>query len=230
MVLAACLAVVLGCDSDSWRPITREQRAERRLDYAVHFENGDALVVRFEEFLRNPEPPPDPDRPLNRRGLRVLLQSWREPADRQTDAHFRVALQRTAEQGSPLVMIPVRGDQFPVQVLYFRDETFFLIDRVEEQHMLFRCVLDGRAMIAAGSRHPWHPRIAGPEGGDEQSIRVYVFGGFVGPDRSTRMTAQHLADCLATFADNSHRVRRRIGDHELERVQQVHDSFFQVTR
>jgi len=57
-----------------------------------------------------------------------------------------------------------------------------------------------------------------------------VFFGYDSPDRSTQMTAQHLAACIATFADSSHRVRRRIGEEERQLVQRVHDRFFQVTR
>ena len=229
VLLVALLAALAGCESDSWRPLTRAQRAERRLDFAVHVDQGDAMVRRFEEFLRDPQPPPDPDRRMNWRGLRRLLHSWREPAERRTDQQFRMALQRAAELGTPLVIAPVSGDQFPVQVLYFGDETFLLVDRVEERHLLFRCLLDDREVIATGTRHPWHPRISGP-GDADLSIRVYVFFGYDSPDRSTRMTPQHLAECIGSFADNSHRVRRRVGDDEQQRVQQVHDLFFQVTR
>ena len=209
--------------------MTRAQRAERRLDYAVHVDQSDAMVTRFEVFLRDPQPPPDPDESMNWRGLRRLLNSWREPAERTTDDQFRLALQRAAELGSPLTLKPVAGDRFPVQVLYFRDETFLLVDQVEERNLLFRCLLDDREVIATGARHPWHPRITGP-GGADMAIRVYVFFGYDSPDRSTRMTPQHLAECISTFADNSHRIRRRIGDAEQQRVQQVHDLFFQVTR
>ena len=228
-VLAVFLAVLAGCDSDSWRPMTRAQRAERRLDYAVHVDQGDAMVTSFEAFLRDPQPPPDPDQPMNWRGLRRLLHSWRAPDERTTDQQFRLALQRTAELGTELNLKPVRGDRFPVQVLYFDDETFLLLDRVEERNLLFRCLLEDREVIATGTRHPWHPRINGP-GGAELSIRVYVFFGYDSPDRSTRMTAQHLAACIGSFADNSHRVRRRVGEAEQQRAQQVHDLFFQVTR
>ena len=229
VLLVMFLAALAGCESDSWRPLTRAQRAERRLDFAVHVDHGDAMVTSFEEFLRDPQPPPDPDRSMNWRALRRLLHSWRDPAARKTDEQFRLSLQRTAELGSPLVIAPVSGDQFPVQVLYFGDETFLLVDRVEERHLLFRCLLDDREVIATGTRHPWHPRISGP-GDADLSIRVYVFVGFDSPDRSTRMTPQHLAECISSFAANSHRVRRRIGDAEQQRVQQVHDRFFQVTR
>ena len=223
------LAALTACESDSWRPVTRAQRAEQRLDYAVHVDEGDAMVRRFEAFLRDPQPPPDPERPMNWRALRRLLHSWREPDERKTDEQFRLALQRNAELGSPLVITPVRGDQFPVQVLYFSDETFLLVDRVEERHLLFRCLLEDREVIATGTRHPWNPRITG-SGDSDLSIRVYVFFGYDSPDRSTQMTAQHVAACISSFADNSHRVRRRVGEAEQQLVQRVHDGFFQVTR
>ena len=228
-LLAVFLASLAACESDSWRPFTRAQRAERRLDYAVHVDEADAMVRRFDEFLRDPQPPPDPERPLNWRALRRLLHSWREPAVRKTDEQFRLALQRNEELGTPLEIMPVRGDQFPVQVLYFSDETFLLLDRVEERHLLFRCLLEDREVIATGTRHPWQPRISGP-GEEDLSIRVYVFFGYDSPDRSTQMTAQHLAACIDSFADGSHRVRRRIGEEERQLVQRVHDRFFQVTR
>ena len=223
------LAALAGCDSDSWRPLTRAQRAEQRLDFVVHVDESDAMVRRFEVFLRDPQPPPDPDRPMNWRGLRRMLHSWREPIERTTDEQFRFALQRMAELGSELTLTPVSGDQFPVQVLYFSDETFLLIDRDEERNLLFRCLLEDREVIATGIRHPWLPRITGTQG-SEVPIRVFVFFGYDSPDRSTRMTAQHLAACIGTFADNSHRVRRRVGDAEQQRLQQVHDLFFVVNR
>ena len=228
-LLALFLASLAACESDSWRPFTRAQRAERRLDYAVHVDEADAMVQRFDEFLRDPQPPPDPERPMDWRALRRLLHSWREPAARKTDEQFRLALQRNEELGTPLEIMPVRGDQFPVQVLYFSDETFLLLDRVEARHVLFRCLLEDREVIATGTRHPWQPRISGP-GSEDLSISVYVFFGYDSPDRSTQMTAQHLADCIASFADSSHRVRRRIGEEERQLVQRVHDRFFQVTR
>jgi len=228
-VLALFLAALTACESDSWRPLTRAQRATQRLDYAVHVDEGDAMVARFEAFLRDPQPPPDPDRPMNWRALRRLLHSWREPGERKTDEEFRLALQRNAELGSPLMITPVRGDQFPVQVLYFRDQTFLLVDRVDERHVLFRCLLEDREVVATGTLHPWHPRISGP-GDDDLSIRVYVFFGYDSPDRSTQMTAHHLAACISSFADSSHRVRRRLGEAEQQLVQRVHDGFFQITR
>ena len=85
-------------------------------------------------------------------------------------------------------------------------------------------------MIAAGSRLPWNPRINSSNDEVETTIRVYAFWGFDSPDRSTRMNRQHLADCLEIFSDNSNRLRRKLAANELERVQQVHDLFFQVTR
>lgn len=223
------LAALVGCDSDSWRPLTRAQRAERRLDWVVHVDEGDAMVKRFEVFLRDPQPPPDPDTPMTWRGLRRLLNSWRAPNEQTTDREFRLALQRAEEVGSELALTPARGEPFPVQVLYFNDETFLLIDKAEERNLLFRCLLEDREVIATGRRHPWHPRITGTSG-SELSIRVFVFFGYDSPDRSTRMTPQHLAACISTFADNSHRVRRRVGEAEQERLQQVHDLFFVVNR
>lgn len=223
------LGALVGCDSDSWRPLTRAQRAERRLDWVVHVDEGDAMVKRFEVFLRDPQPPPDPDTPMTWRGLRRLLNSWRAPGEQTTDREFRLALQRGEEVGSELALTPVRGEPFPVQVLYFNDETFLLIDKAEERNLLFRCLLEDREVIATGRRHPWHPRITGTSG-SELSIRVFVFFGYDSPDRSTRMTPQHLAACISTFADNSHRVRRRVGEAEQERLQQVHDLFFVVNR
>ncbi len=229
MLLALSLASLVACNPDSWRPVTRSQRAERRLDFVVHIEGRDAMVKEFEAFLRDPQPPPDPDRAMSWRDLRVLLNSWREPHDQQTDREFRMALQRTEEKGADMVLKTARGDQFPIKVLYFRDETFFLVDQVQERHMLFRCLLPDREVIAAGSRLPWNPRI-NSSNEEEETIRVYAFWGFDSPDRSTRMYPQHLAQCLSLFADNSHRLRRKLGGLELERVQQVHDLFFQVTR
>ena len=44
------------------------------------------------------------------------------------------------------------------------------------------------------------------------------------------MNRQHLAACLQLFSDNSQRLRRKLGEPEVVRVQQVHDLFFQVTR
>lgn len=230
MGLALSLLTLLGCDPDSWRPLTMAQRAERRLDFVVHAEDSEALVQEFEAFLRDPQPPPPDDRPMTWRDLRVLLNSWRDPAARQTDSDFRLSLQRTEEKGAETVIKPVRGDQFPIKVLYFRDETFFLLDQVQERHILFRCLLPDREVIAAGSRLPWNPRINSSNDEEETTIRVYAFWGFDSPDRSTRMNRQHLADCLELFADSSRRLRRKIGDNEVERVQQVHDLFFQVTR
>ena len=230
ILLAVSLAFLVACNPDSWRPVTLAQRAERRLDFVVHVEERDTMVRAFEEFLRDPQPPPDPDRAMTWRDLRVLLNSWREPHDQQTDREFRIVLQRTEEKGTDVVIRPVRGDQFPIKVLYFRDETFFLVDQVQERHMLFRCLLPDREVIAAGSRLPWNPRINSSNDEEENTIRVYAFWGSDSPDRSTRMNRQHLAQCLSRFADNSSRLRRKLGDPELERVQQVHDLFFQVSR
>ena len=230
VLLALSLAFLAACNPDSWRPVTLAQRAERRLDFVAHVDERDTMVADFEAFLRDPQPPPDPDRAMTWRDLRVLLNSWREPHDQETDREFRIVLQRTEEKGADMVIIPVRGDQFPVRVLYFRDETFFLVDQVQERHMLFRCLLPDREVIAAGSRLPWNPRINSSTDEDQETIRVYAFWGYDSPDRSTRMNRQHLAQCLNQFADNSHRLRRKLGDPELERVQQVHDLFFQVTR
>ena len=92
------------------------------------------------------------------------------------------------------------------------------MDRVEERHLLFRCLLEDREVIATGTRHPWNPRITG-SGDSDLSIRVYVFFGYDSPDRSTQMTAQHVAACISSFADNSHRVRRRVGEAEQQLVQ-----------
>ena len=228
--MALSLSTLLACDPDSWRPLTMAQRAERRLDFVVHAEDSQVLVDEFEAFLRDPQPPPPQDRAMTWRDLRVLLNSWRDPAAQDTDREFRLALQRAEEKGADMVIKPVRGDQFPIKVLYFGDETFFLLDQVQERHILFRCLLPDREVIAAGSRLPWNPRINSSSDEAETTIRVYAFWGFDSPDRSTRMNRQHLADCLATFSDGSHRLRRKLGDGELQRVQQVHDLFFQVAR
>ena len=228
--LALCLSTLLACDPDSWRPLTMAQRAERRLDFVVHAGDSEAFVQEFEAFLRDPQPPPDPDRAMTWRDLRVLLNSWREASAQDTDRDFRLALQRAEEKGADMVIKPVRGDQFPIKVLYFRDETFFLLDQVQERHILFRCLLPDREVIAAGSRLPWNPRINSSSDEGESTIRVYAFWGFDSPDRSTRMNRQHLVECLNLFSDGSQRLRRKLGDDEIQRVQQVHDLFFQVTR
>ena len=154
-------------------------------------------------------------------GERLQLAEPHESAAVASQADHRAP--RTRQPG------PQNGGQFPVPVLYFSDETFLLVDRVEERHLLFRCLLADREVVATGTRHPWNPRISGP-GDDDLSIRVYVFFGYDSPDRSTQMTVQHLAACISSFADNSHRVRRRIGEAEQQLVQRVHDGFFQVTR
>ena len=221
-----------GCDTgDSWRPITRAQRAERRLDYAVHYQEREAMIRSFEQFLVNPDPEFAPEKNRSRSELRTYLRSWRDPLAQQADEHFRRLLQRAADRGSPMEIMPVRGDRFPIQTLYFRDDAFFVIDRVEERNMLLLCRVDGKEVIATATRLSWSPNVNfnDPSGGS-QPIRVYVFLGFVSPDRSAHMTVKQMHACLESLADNSHRTRRRLGERELERVQQVHDFFFDVTR
>lgn len=189
------------------------------------------MIRSFETFLRNPDPEFAQDDSLSRKEFRTYLRSWRDPLAQHADEHFRLALQRIEDQGSPMQILPGRGDRLPIRTLYFRDDTFILIDQVEERNMLFLCRLKGREVIATAQRLRWSPNVQYDDAaGGAQPIRVYVFLGFVSPDRSAHMTIKQMQACLESYADNSHRVQRRLGDDELERVQQVHDYFFDITR
>lgn len=220
--------MLVGCESDTWRPLTIKQRADRRLDFTVHIDRIEATVQEFQEFLQNPQPPLKENQRMNWRDLRQLLHSWREETDKQTDTDFRLTLQRITEQGTPMSIKPVHGDEFAIQVLYFQDDTFVIMDRIEERHLLFRCVLKNRLIVAGGTRHPWTPTITGPGTSKQRSIRVFAFWGYDSLDHSTQMSPSQMADCLKSFSNKSHPLRKRIGKNELLRIQQTHDFFFQI--
>jgi hypothetical protein len=224
--LVAAAAVCAACATGpSLRAGSRPQ------DFVVTYPEAGSVVRAIGEALAgfSAEATPADPREAMRRFL-SRMGSLRDPSGRAADTAFRRALERVELEGRSFDMKPVQGDRFAVQALYLRDGTFFLVDTIDQTHLLCLCRPGDTELIAAGTQAPWrvavriHPDLA------PMPVRVFAFVGLVGRDREAAATPEQLAGCFARFADKGLRARGPFGAAEQQHIQAVHDWFFQVDR